>query len=64
MGHKQDATMGFLSTGGWKPTRMIAKYLKDEGFKISRKKLLRILNRNAECGGIELIGGTNQKVWR
>lgn len=63
MGHKQHAIMGFLSTGGWKSTRLIHKYLRDEGFKISRSYLLKILNKNAECGGIEVIGGTRQKVW-
>lgn len=56
--------LSFLSTGGWKPTRMIAKYLKDEGFNISRKALLKILNKVAECGGLEVVGGTSQKVWR
>jgi len=57
------AIMNYLSTGGWKPTRLIARYLKDEGFNVSRKRLLKILNRNARCGGIENVGGTKQKVW-
>ena len=56
--------MGFLSTGGCKSTRLIHRYLKNEGFKISRKYLLKILNENAECGGTEVTThGTKQKIW-
>ena len=59
----QHAIINYLSTGGWKPTRMIHNYIASEGFNISRKRLLRTLNRKARCGGIDQVYETKQKIW-
>jgi len=53
----------FLSTGGWKGTRLIHDHLKERGIKVSRKCLINILNNVAERGEYVSIGGIRQMSW-
>lgn len=53
----------FLKTGGCKGTRIIHNHLKDEGIKMSRKRLLAILHTYAKPSGYVSIGGIRQKSW-
>ena len=53
----------FLSSGGYKSTRAVHEHLKNKGYKVKKKHLLKLLNLYAEPGGYVYINWIRQKSW-